>query len=65
MNIRHVMFFRNDTHLVSCADDKTVRVWDRTSGKVLNRLNNKKECFQIELFCRKCTKSTFPLIRIV
>lgn len=32
--IRHVIFFRNDTHLVTCADDKTLRVWDRASGKV-------------------------------
>lgn len=32
--IRHVIFMRNDTHIVSCADDKTVRVWDRTSGQV-------------------------------
>lgn len=32
--IRHVLFFRNDSCLVSCADDKTVRVWDRASGKV-------------------------------
>lgn len=32
--IRHVLFFRNDTHLVSCADDKTLRVWDRTTNKV-------------------------------
>lgn len=32
--IRHVLFFRNDTHLVSCADDKTLRVWDRTTNQV-------------------------------
>lgn len=32
--IRHVMFCRNDAHLVSCADDKTVRVWDRSTGQV-------------------------------
>nr|CAD7448150.1 unnamed protein product [Timema bartmani] len=36
--IRHVLFFRDDTHLVSCADDRTLRVWDISSGKfpVLN-----------------------------
>lgn len=32
--IRHVIFFREDTHLITCADDKTIRVWDRTSGQV-------------------------------
>nr|CAD7197863.1 unnamed protein product [Timema douglasi] len=32
--IRHVLFFRDDTHLVSCADDRTLRVWDISSGKV-------------------------------
>lgn len=32
--IRHVIFFRGDTHLVTCADDRTLRVWDRTSGQV-------------------------------
>lgn len=32
--IRHVIFFRNDTHLVSCADDKSLRVWDRATGTV-------------------------------
>ncbi|XP_044760022.1 serine-threonine kinase receptor-associated protein [Coccinella septempunctata] len=30
--IKHVQFFRNDTHLISCADDKTLRVWDRSTG---------------------------------
>jgi WD40 repeat protein len=32
--IRHVIFFRSDTHLVTCADDRTLRVWDRISGQV-------------------------------
>ncbi|RZB38663.1 serine-threonine kinase receptor-associated protein [Asbolus verrucosus] len=36
--IRHVLFFRNDTHLVSCADDKTLRVWERASGKEVQKM---------------------------
>lgn len=32
--IRHAIFFRGDTHLVTCADDRTLRVWDRASGQV-------------------------------
>lgn len=36
--IRHVSFFRNDTHLVSCADDKTLRVWDRASGEEVQKV---------------------------
>lgn len=34
--IRHVFFLRNDTQLVSCADDRTLRVWDRNSAQVIN-----------------------------
>lgn len=37
--IRHVLFFRNDTHLVSCADDKTLRVWDRSTGKEVQKVD--------------------------
>lgn len=36
--IRHVLFFRNDRCLVSCADDKTIRIWDRNSGKEVQKL---------------------------
>lgn len=36
--VRHALFFRNDTHLVSCADDKTLRVWDRVSGNEVQKL---------------------------
>lgn len=28
------MFFQNDRRVISCADDKTVRIWDPLSGKV-------------------------------
>lgn len=31
-------FFENDTLLVSCADDKTLRVWDRNSGKEIKKI---------------------------
>ncbi|CAG2062639.1 unnamed protein product [Timema podura] len=37
--IRHVLFFRDDTHLVSCADDRTLRVWDISSGKETQKLD--------------------------
>ncbi|XP_023017348.1 serine-threonine kinase receptor-associated protein wmd [Leptinotarsa decemlineata] len=37
--IRHVLFFRDDTHLVSCADDKTLRVWDRSTGKEVQKVD--------------------------
>ncbi|KAJ4441125.1 hypothetical protein ANN_10975 [Periplaneta americana] len=37
--IRHVIFFRGDTHLVTCADDRTLRVWDRTSGQEVQKLD--------------------------
>ncbi|CAH1112683.1 unnamed protein product [Psylliodes chrysocephalus] len=36
--IRRVMFFRNDTHLVSCADDKTLRVWNRSTGQEIQKV---------------------------
>ncbi|KAJ8889127.1 hypothetical protein PR048_008621 [Dryococelus australis] len=36
--IRHVMFFRDGTRLVSCADDKTLRVWDCSSQEEIHKL---------------------------
>ncbi|XP_050298432.1 serine-threonine kinase receptor-associated protein [Anthonomus grandis grandis] len=36
--IRHVLFFRNDTHLVSCADDKTLRVWNRSTKEEVQKV---------------------------
>lgn len=36
--IRHVIFCRNDTHVVSCGDDKTVRVWDRVTGQEVQKM---------------------------
>ncbi|XP_022916761.1 serine-threonine kinase receptor-associated protein [Onthophagus taurus] len=37
--VRHALFFRNDRCLVSCADDKTLRVWDRASGQEIQKLD--------------------------
>lgn len=37
--IRHVTFFNNDTALITCGDDKTLRVWDRKSGQEVRRLD--------------------------
>ncbi|XP_018329759.1 serine-threonine kinase receptor-associated protein [Agrilus planipennis] len=37
--IRHALFFRDDAQLVSCADDKTLRVWDRASGKEVQKID--------------------------
>jgi len=37
--IKHVIFFRDDKAMVSCADDKSLRVWDRNSGKEIQRMN--------------------------
>ncbi|XP_066600240.1 serine-threonine kinase receptor-associated protein-like [Prorops nasuta] len=37
--IRHVTFFNNDTCLVTCSDDKTLRVWDKSSGKEIRRID--------------------------
>jgi serine-threonine kinase receptor-associated protein len=36
--IRHVLFFRNDTYLISCADDKTLRVWDRATKQEVQKV---------------------------
>ncbi|XP_001600320.1 serine-threonine kinase receptor-associated protein [Nasonia vitripennis] len=36
--IRHATFFDNDKLLITCADDKTLRVWDRSSGLEVKKL---------------------------
>ncbi|XP_015367716.1 PREDICTED: serine-threonine kinase receptor-associated protein [Diuraphis noxia] len=36
--IKHVMFFQNDRRIISCADDKTVRIWDPLSGKEIHKM---------------------------
>lgn len=38
--IKHVMFFQNDRRIISCADDKTVRIWDPLSGQVCSKLKS-------------------------
>ena len=36
--LRHVSFIGNGDRMVSCADDRTVRIWERSSGKVMKLL---------------------------
>ncbi|KAL0278784.1 UNVERIFIED_CONTAM: hypothetical protein PYX00_000495 [Menopon gallinae] len=37
--IKDVAFLRGDTCLVSCADDRTLRVWDRSSGQQVQKID--------------------------
>ncbi|XKL68840.1 hypothetical protein PGB90_006609 [Kerria lacca] len=37
--LRHVTFFNNNRMLVSCAEDKTLRIWDRISGQEVQKMN--------------------------
>ncbi|CAB3370666.1 Hypothetical predicted protein [Cloeon dipterum] len=37
-SLKHAVFFREGSCLVSCADDKTLRVWDRSSGQEIQKL---------------------------
>ena len=32
--LRHISFIGGSEHMVSCGDDRTVRFWERSSGKV-------------------------------
>ncbi|XP_034242886.1 serine-threonine kinase receptor-associated protein [Thrips palmi] len=36
--LKYVTFFRGDSQLISCSDDKTIRVWDRTSGQEVQKV---------------------------
>lgn len=38
-SIKRAIFFRNDRCVVSCADDKSMRVWDRASGAEVQRID--------------------------
>lgn len=38
-SIKRAVFFRNDRCIVSCAEDKTMRVWDRSSGAEVQRID--------------------------
>nr|CAH7746744.1 unnamed protein product [Callosobruchus chinensis] len=38
-SIRHALFFRNDTHIVSIADDKTLRIWNIAAGKEIQKVD--------------------------
>lgn len=37
-NIKRAIFARNDRYVISCADDKTMRLWDRMSGQETMRV---------------------------
>lgn len=38
-SIKRAIFFRNDRCIISCAEDKTMRVWDRSSGAEVQRID--------------------------
>lgn len=38
-SIKRAVFFRNDQCIVSCAEDKTMRVWDRSTGTEVQRVD--------------------------
>ncbi|XP_058790190.1 serine-threonine kinase receptor-associated protein [Phymastichus coffea] len=38
-SIRHVTLFNDDTQLITCAEDKTLRVWDKKSGEEVRKLD--------------------------
>jgi len=37
--LRHISFIGGSEHMVSCGDDRTVRFWERSSGKEIHRLD--------------------------
>lgn len=37
--IKHALFFRNDTAIVSIADDKSLRVWDKPTKKEIQKVD--------------------------
>jgi len=37
--LKHISFIGNRERMVSCADDRTVRFWERSSGKEIHRLD--------------------------
>lgn len=59
--IRHVLFFRNDTHLISCADDKTLRVWDKSNKQVNQRYTLTTAQVNLHFFSVGSSKSDIPL----
>lgn len=38
-NIKRALFCRNDQYLISCAEDKSIRVWDRRSGQEVQHVD--------------------------
>ncbi|KZS20918.1 Serine-threonine kinase receptor-associated protein, partial [Daphnia magna] len=37
--LRHIAFLGNGEKIVSCADDRTVRFWERSTGKEIHRID--------------------------
>ncbi|XP_064627901.1 serine-threonine kinase receptor-associated protein-like [Lineus longissimus] len=48
-NIRNVMFLDGNKQIVSASDDKTVKVWDATSGKEIQSLEFPRSPISLEL----------------
>lgn len=47
--IKRAIFCRNDQFIVSCADDKTIRMWDRSSGSEVQRIEFQSNPNSLEL----------------
>ncbi|XP_055691435.1 serine-threonine kinase receptor-associated protein [Lutzomyia longipalpis] len=49
--IKKAIFCRNDKCILSCADDKSLRLWDRLSGKEVQRIDFASNPQSLELSC--------------
>lgn len=38
-SIKRALFCRNDKYIISCAEDKSIRVWDRSSGSEVQHID--------------------------
>lgn len=47
--IKRAIFCRNDKYVISCADDKTMRLWDRNSGTEVQRIEFTHQPNSLEL----------------
>jgi WD40 repeat protein len=59
-NVKRSLFCNNDKYVISCAEDKTVRLWDRSSGQV-KFLNLKIYFCNIGERCMGCWKLIFQI----